>query len=151
MTMSAMTTEVNARPIRTPRMAWIAAVVVAIALIICGILLPHTTNGVNFDLADQIGIAGSGIIVAIGILALTRPRLHADADGVDVKAFFGGWRHIDWDLIVAVEFPSKVRFARLVLPGEELIVLFAVQRADGEQSVQAMQGLRALFAASRPE
>ena len=113
-------------------------------------LLPHTTDGVNFDAADQVGIAGSGILVAIGILSLTRPRLHADADGVDVKAFFGGWRHIDWDLIVAVEFPPKVRFARLVLPGEELIVLLAVQRADAERSVEVMQGLRALFAESRP-
>ena len=67
------------------------------------------------------------------------------------KAFFGGWRHIDWDLVVAVEFPPKVRFARLVLPGDELIPLYAVQRGDAERSVQVMQQLRELFAASRPE
>ena len=89
------------------------------------------------------------MLVAIGILALTRPRLHADADGVDVKAFFGGYRHIDWDLVVAVEFPPKVRFARLVLPGDELIALYAVQRGDAERSVEVMQQLRELFAASQ--
>lgn len=128
----------------------IVAAIVAVAFIICGLALGHTSNGAHFTTADQFGIAGTGILVAIGILAFTRPRLRADADGLDVKAFFGGWRHIDWDLVVAVEFPPKVRFARLVLPGEELIPLFAVQRGDAERSVEVMQQLRQLFAASHP-
>jgi hypothetical protein len=38
-----------------------------------------------------------------------------------------------------------------VLPGDELVVLYAVQRGDGERSVEVMQGLRALFAASQPK
>ena len=50
--------------------------------------------------------------------------------------------------MAAVEFPSKARFAWLVLPGDELIPLYAVQRGDGERSVLVMQKLRALFAAA---
>lgn len=149
--MTVPTEPVSSRPIRSARLAVVSAAVVAIAFVICGVLLPHTSGGVKVDLADQFGIAGSGIIVAIGILSITRPRLHADAAGVDVKAFFGGWRHVDWDLILAVEFPPKVRFARLVLPGEELIPLYAVQRGDAEHSVEVMRRLRELFAASRAE
>ena len=61
---------------------------------------------------------------------------------MDYRGFFGGYRHVDWDLVTAVEFPPKARFARLVLPGDELIVLYAVQRGDGERSVAVMQGLR---------
>lgn len=140
---------VDARPVRSARLAVVTAVIVAVVFVICGLALGTTSNGAHFNGADQFGIAGSGILVAIGILSLTRPRLHADADGVDVKSFFGGWRHIDWDLIVAVEFPPKVRFARLVLPGEELIPLYAVQRLDAERSVEVMHRLRQLFALSR--
>ena len=55
---------------------------------------------------------------------------------------------IPWDLIVAVQFPDKLRFARLVLPGEETIALYAVQRFDRERSVAVMRGLRALHEAA---
>jgi hypothetical protein len=141
--------QLQARPIRTARVAMVVAFVVAVAFLICAVLLPHTTDGVNFTPADQFGIGGTGLLVALGILSLTRPRLRADAGGLDVRAFFGGYRHVDWDLVTTVEFPPKVRFARLVLPGDELIVLYAVQRADAERSVAVMRELRALHAASR--
>ena len=77
-------------------------------------------------------------------MSITRPRIRANAAGVDTRGFFGGYRHVDWDLINRVDFPPKARFARLVLPGEELIVLYAVQRGDAERSVTVMQQLRAL-------
>jgi hypothetical protein len=47
-----------------------------------------------------------------------------------------------------VQFPDKLRFARLVLPGEETIALYAVQRSDRERSVAVMRGLRALSEAA---
>jgi len=141
--------EVVARPHRSARIATIAAAVVVVAFVICGLVLPDGTNGAHVNTADRFGLAGVGVIVALGILGATRPRLRANAGGLDVRPFFGGWRHVDWDLVLAVEFPSKVRFARLVLPGEELIPLYAVQRGDGERSVEVMQGLRALFVESQ--
>lgn len=143
-------TTVRARPVRSARLATLAAAVVLVVFVICAVLLPHTTGGVQVNAADQVGIGGTGLLVALGILSATRPRLRADAAGVDTRAFFGGYRHVDWDLVTAVEFPHKVRFARLVLPGDELVVLYAVQRGDGERSVEVMRGLRGLFAASRP-
>ena len=81
----------------------------------------------------------------------TRPRLHADADGVRLRAFLGGWRTVPWDVVVAVDFPSKVRFARVVLPADETLAIYAVQRLDAEQAVDAMRRLRALFAAVRTD
>jgi len=138
---------VTARPHKAARIALVVAVVVGLIFIACGIALPHTTDGVAFTGADQFGIAGTGILIAIGISFLTRPRVRADLSGVDTRSFFGAFRHVDWDLVTRVEFPPKARFARLVLPGDELIVLYAVQRGDAEQSVQAMDGLRALHRA----
>lgn len=148
--MSQPSLTVTARPVKSARIAVLVAAVVAVAFVIIAVLLPHTTDGVNFTAADQFGIGGTGLLVAVGILALTRPRLHADAAGLDVRAFFGSSRHVDWDLVTAVDFPPKARFGRLVLPGDELIVLYAVQRADAERSVLVMRELRALHAASRP-
>ena len=142
-------TSIRVRPVRTARIAVAGAVMVAVAFLICAVLLPHTTDGVNFTAADQLGMAGTGLLVAVGILSLTRPRLRAGLDGLDVRSFFGSYRHVDWDLVTAVEFPPKARFARLVLPGDELIALYAVQRADTERSVAVMRDLRALHAATR--
>lgn len=143
--------QVRARPVKAVRYAVLAAVLVLMVFGIAALILRSTSDdGVGFTSADQVGIAGTGVLVALGILCLTRPRLRADANGVDTRGFFTGYRHVDWQLVTAVEFPSKARFARLVLPGDELIVLYAVQRGDGERSVTVMQGLRALFAASRP-
>ena len=142
-------TTVYARPVKSARLAVIAAAVVLVVFVVCALLLPHTTGGVAVNAADQVGIGGTGLLVSLGILAFTRPRLRADAAGVDTRPFLGGYRHVDWDLVTAVEFPHKVRFARLVLPGDELVVLYAVQRGDGERSVEVMKGLRALFAASQ--
>jgi hypothetical protein len=77
---------------------------------------------------------------------LTRPRLSADSEVVRLRSFLGGWRTVPWDLVVRVEFPRKVRFARLVLPAEETLAIYAIQRLDGERAVAAMQQLRTLFA-----
>jgi hypothetical protein len=135
---------VTAHPVKAARIAVVLAVVVALAFLACAIALPHTTDGVQFTVPDQFGIGGTGVLIAAAILLLTRPRMHADAAGVDTRGFLGGYRHIDWDLVTRVEFPPKARFARLVLPGDELIVLYAVQRGDAERSVAVMQQLRAL-------
>jgi hypothetical protein len=143
--------QVSARPVKAVRYAVLAAVLVLVLFGVAALILRSTSDdGVGFTSADQFGIAGTGVLVALGILCLTRPRMRADAGGVDTRGFFTGYRHVDWQLVTAVEFPPKARFARLVLPGDELIVLYAVQRGDGERSVAVMQGLRALFAASRP-
>jgi len=142
---------VTARPVRSVRYAVLAAVAVLVLFCLAALILRSTSDdGVAFNSADQVGLGGTGLLLALVILSLTRPRLRADARGVDTRGFFGGYRHVDWDLVVGVEFPSKARFGRLVLPGDELIALYAVQRGDRERSVAVMRGLRALFAATRP-
>ncbi|UQX90094.1 PH domain-containing protein [Jatrophihabitans telluris] len=137
---------VRARPIRSARIATVFAVVVLLALSVVAIILPRTADGTPFTGVDQFGVFGVGVLIAVGILSFHRPRLRADAAGVDTRGFLGGFKHVDWDLVVAVEFPPKVRFARLVLPGDELVPLYAVQRGDGDHSVEVMDGLRSLHA-----
>jgi hypothetical protein len=66
-----------------------------------------------------------------------------------MRAFLGGWRTVPWNVVERVEFPTKVRFARIVLPADETLALYAVQRLDKQQAVDVMRRLRALFAAAQ--
>jgi hypothetical protein len=132
------------------RIGYVTAAVVLAVFIVTAIVMPHANAGAHFGVKDQVATAIVGVIVGGLFLMLTRPRLDADREAVRMRSFLGGWRVVPWDVVVAVEFPSSVRFARLVLPGEETLALYAVQRLDGQRSVEVMRKLRALFAATHP-
>jgi hypothetical protein len=141
---------VTARPIRTARIANVSAAVTFVVFVIVAIAMPHANAGATFGWKDQVFTVVLGGVVAGGLRLPARPRLRADAEAVHMRSYVGNWRTIPWDAVVAVEFPSTVRFARLVLPGDETLALYAVQRTDREQAVETMHGLRRLFAATHP-
>lgn len=140
------TMTVDARPVLMARIGWACAVVVLVVFQIVAVLMPTDNAGATFDTKDQVATGIIGVILAGLFLMLTRPRLHADAEAVRLRSFLGGWRTVPWDLVLRVEFPRKVRFARLVLPADETLAIYAIQRIDREQAVAAMENLRALFA-----
>jgi len=139
---------VQARPIRMTRIGYGLSAFVFAAFLVTAIVMPHANAGAHFSVKDQAATALIGVILAGVAIMPTRPRIVADADGVRMRAFLGGWRTVPWDLVVAVEFPGNVRFARLVLPGEETLAIYAVQRLDGQYAVDVMRALRALFAST---
>jgi hypothetical protein len=141
---------VTARPIRTARYANAAALVALAAFVVVALLMRTDNAGASFGWKDQVFTVVIGAIVAGGLRLPARPRLRADARAVHTRGYVGNWRTIPWDAVVAVEFPSNVRFARLVLPADETLALYAVQRMDREEAVQTMRGLRRLFAATHP-
>ena len=141
---------VEARPIRTARIANIAAAVAFCVFVVVAVVMKRYNAGASFDLKSQIFTVIVGAIVAGGLHLPARPRLRADRTAVRMRSYLGNWRTIPWEAVVAVEFPSSVRFAQLRLPGEERLAIYAVQRADQEYAVAAMRGLRALFAVTHP-
>jgi PH (Pleckstrin Homology) domain-containing protein len=141
---------IDARPVRMARFGYGCALIVFLAFLATAIVMPHASAGAHFGAKDQTGTAVLGVILGGLFIMLTRPRLHADATGVRLRSFLGGWRTVPWAVIVGVEFPNKVRFARLVLPADETLAIYAVQRLDREQAVDVMRRLRALYAATRP-
>jgi hypothetical protein len=130
------------------RIGYGSAVIVFVVFLITAIVMPHANAGAHFGVEDQVGTAVLGVILGGLLLMLTRPRLAADRESLRLRSFLGGWRTVPWDVVLAVEFPSSVRFARVVLPGEETLAIYAVQRLDKEQSVEVMRQLRALVAAT---
>ena len=143
------TPTVTARPILLSRIAWACAAVVVVVFVVIAIVMRHDNAGAHFGGKDQIGTVVLGLVIAAGFTLLTRPRLIADTTSVRIRSFAGNYRTVGWDVIIGVDFPSNVRYARLVLPGEETFAIYAVQRLDKDSAVVTMRGLRALFEATR--
>lgn len=141
--------QVRARPEAIRPWCFAVSAVVLAALVTTAIVLPGTGGGVPFGGADQVGVAGLGVVLAVAFWQPTTPRLVADRNGVRAKGVFGGYRFVPWDLVESVEFRPKWRWARLVLPGDETVSLYALQRADGPRAVAVMRQLRALHAAAQ--
>ena len=149
--MAVVTDEVvTARPQVMTRIGWACAAFVFGTFVVIALVMKHANAGASFGDKDQVATAVIGFILAGLFVMLTRPALVADAEAVRLRSFLGGYRVVPWELVQRVEFPSNVRFARLVLPGEETLAIYAIQRLDREYAVEAMRGLRRLHAASRP-
>jgi len=134
------------RPRRVRRVAWVCAVAVVAAFTAIASVLRTTDTGVVFRLADQVAMVLLGVLIATGILLLARPRVRADADGIEVRNV--GWpRYLPWELVRSVSFPDGASWARLDLPDYEYVAVLAVQAVDGAYAVEAIRGLRARHAA----
>ena len=143
-------TVLDVRPVLMRRIGFVSAAVVFAVFGITALVMKHANAGAHFGVKDQLGTAVIGVILGGLLLMPTRPRMRADHDSIRLRAFLGGWRTVPWDVVVAIEFPAKVRFARVVLPGEETLAIYAIQRMDKEHAVDAMRRLRALFAEVHP-
>ncbi len=144
------TKTVTARPHLTANIAWACSASVLVVFVFTAVVMKRYNAGAAFDDKDQVGTVVVGIVLALLLIMPTWPRLVADDQAIRMRAFLGGWRVIPWELVVDVRFPSKVRFAQVVLPGEETLAIYAVQRWDKERAVVAMDGLRTLFAVTHP-
>jgi hypothetical protein len=128
--------------------AAVAALVLA-AMVVAALTLPESSVGVvQFGTADQFAIGGLGLLLAAGILLLGRARVDADGAGVRVRNILGT-HTLPWAAVRAVRFDRKAAWATLELQGGEEIAVLAVQAMDKERAVAAVEGLRALLAASR--
>jgi hypothetical protein len=140
---------VTAVPRRLRLICACAAAVVVVAMVVVAALLTSSSTGVvTFGPADQVAVAGLGLFVGAGILALSGSRVDADADGVRVRNVLVR-RELPWELVRAVRFDREASCASLEMSYGDEVMLLAVRAADGERAVAAVDGLRALLAAWR--
>ena len=127
----------------------VAAAVVVAAMGVVALTLPSSSTGVVvFGTADQFAIAGLGLAMGAGLVALGRSRVDADVEGIRWTNVVG--RHeLPWSAVRAVAFDRKSAWATLRLENDDEVALFAVQAVDKERAVAAVEGLRALRAAAR--
>ena len=142
--------DLEVRPHLTPYFAYGAAAVIVIAAVAVGALLKVSSTGVIFQTADQVAIAGLGVVIAGVVLLFARPRLRIGAPGVAVRNLLG-YRVIPWSEVVGVTFPGGARWARVDLPDDEYIPVMAIQAVDKERAVEAMGNVRGLLTRYRPD
>ena len=141
--------ELQVRPHLTPYFAYGAAVVILAAHVAVGVLLKVGSTGVYFQTADQIAIAGLGVVFAGAALLFARPRLRAGKAGLAVRNMLGE-KLIAWSDVVGVSFPVGARWARVDLEDDEYIPLMAIQAVDKDRAVAAMDAVRELASRYRP-
>ncbi len=140
---------VDSRPVRLTRVCWGVAALVMVVFIAVAIGLGTATTGdAAFRLGDQIAMVVLGGLIATAVLGFTRPRVHADLEGVRIRNVLGE-KLVPWQVVRAVRMDDGAPWASLDLEDDDTLALFAVQSNDGDRAVEAVLGMRALLAASR--
>jgi len=135
--------DVVLRPRLIPLLARIAAVVIAVAGVVVA-YFNNRTSGAYLRPADQVAMAGIAFVLAGSALLLTRARLKVGADGLAVRNVFE-YRLVPWSEVVDISFPPGKRWARIDLDYEEYVPVLAIQVADRQRAVEAMDTVRSLM------
>lgn len=123
--------------------AWVTAVGVMVFFAVAAYLMPSEDTGVIFRPVDQISMMVIGAFVAGGLLMMARPRVRADARGIEVRNVVTT-RWFSWGEVLGVSFPDGASSARLELPDDEYHSVLAVQSVDRGRAVRAVRTLREL-------
>jgi Bacterial PH domain len=138
---------------RPKRIRWVAgigagAVVVLFTAVSFGL---HGSAGFEdsgtFQRGDQAAMIGLGVLIGLGFLALTRPRVWADADGIKIRNVIGGYQ-LPWSVVRAVRFDRSAAWATLELLDDDMVSVHALQAADKDYAVDGVRTLRALHSAA---
>lgn len=137
--------ELEVRPRRAVRTAWIVAAILVAAFTAGGVWLRSGSTGVNFRVIDQAAMIGIGLFLAAGVLMLTRPRVRVGARGVSVRNVLGD-NEFAWEHIRGLSFPDRKSWARLELIDDDYVPLLAIRSNDKEHAARAMDRFRELGA-----
>lgn len=139
---------VTAYPRRTTQVCVAMSVLIIAGFAVIGALLKESTAGTAFATSDQWAMVGLGVVIALGVMSLARPRVYADAERIRVRNIVVS-HDLRWEVVEAIGFPDGVSWPSLELYDDETLAILAIQAVDKERAVEAVQGLRALHAASR--
>ena len=137
------------RPRRVPRIAVIGAALFAVAGIVIAVL-NNRAAGANWRGVDQVAIGGLAVIIAAAVVYLaTRPRLRVGPAGLAVRNVLDE-RVIPWSEVAGIAVAPGKRWARVEVQAYEYIPVLAIQVADRDYAVGAMDTVRAALARYRP-
>lgn len=141
--------ETRSKYLRRVAVIWII-VVMAVHVFMAAVVDVEYT-GVAITSLDKLAFIGVGLIISVlSWIALSRPRVRANEDGVEVVNIIGT-RFYPWAVIYGLNFPQGSRMARLELPDFEYVPLWAIHVGDKERALQAVDKFRVLEAKYMPE
>jgi hypothetical protein len=138
---------------RPTRIRWVAGIgAAAVTLLFTAISFGlHGSAGFEdsgtFQRGDQAAMIGLGVLIGLGFLAFTRPRVWADADGVKIRNVIGGYQ-LPWSVVRAVRFDRSAAWATLDLLDDDVVSVHALQAVDKDYAVDGVRSLRALHSAA---
>ncbi|WP_407923971.1 PH domain-containing protein [Corynebacterium comes] len=143
--------ELEVRSPSLKRLAWIVVVVVMAVHFFMGYFLDLEFTGATVTFIDKLAFPFVGVVISIlGYLAFTRPRVRANADGVEIRNIIGT-RFYPWAVVYGLFFPEGARMARLELPEFEYVPMWAMQASDGAAVVKAVSEFRVLESRYMPQ
>lgn len=137
------------RPRKIAIYASISAAAVLVVMIVVGILLHNTNDGVSFEDSDQIGLIGLGVLIGAGILMMARPTLKVFPEGLLVRNILGE-NFYEWALIYEISFPQGAQWALLRMPDDETHPVMAIQLLDRGRAVDSLHKVREFHAQYAP-
>ncbi|QGU02085.1 hypothetical protein CKALI_06080 [Corynebacterium kalinowskii] len=132
------------------RMSWVAIAVVMAVHIFMALVVGVDYTGAAVTTIDKFSFIGVGLIISFFAFHLSRPRVRANSDGVEVRNFIGT-RFYPWSVVYGLSFPKGDRMARLELPEFEYVPMWAFQSGDAGRVVRAVTEFRALEDKYMPE
>jgi hypothetical protein len=137
------------RPRKITILASIAAGLAIVAMVVIGLLLRDTNEGVEFRTTDQVGLIGVGLVLGGVIMTAARPRLRVDQSGLWIRNVLGE-QFVPWQLVVRVAYPQGAPWAQVLMPDDEIKPLMAIQAMDRGRAVTALDKVRELQASYGP-
>jgi hypothetical protein len=140
---------VSLRPRKARIVCGIAAALVLAVFTGVGLALsgPVNSGPAVFGTGDKVAMIALGVLAALGVLMLARPRVIADSRGIRVRNLIGQ-HELPWSAVRAVRFHRGSPWASLELIDDDMLAVMAVQAIDKEYAVQGVRALRALHAAA---
>ena len=142
---------VTFRPRKVRIVCWVLAPLVVALFVVLALVLAGPTgsaedgSGGVFQASDRVAMVALGVLVALGILAFTRPKVTADRSGVRIRNVIGGYE-LPWDVVRAVRFNRGSPWLSLELRDDDVVAVMALQATDKEYAVAGARALRALLA-----
>lgn len=136
-------------PTKLRRICLVLAALVVVVFGVFAILLHSSANGRVFQVGDQVGFFGIGLLIAAAVLVFTRFRVRADETGIWVRNAVGE-RYFPWGVVVGIDIPDGATWAQMELHDDDTVGVLAIQTSDGDAAVDVVLALRQLLRSSQP-
>lgn len=143
--------EYEARSPFLRKVAIVWVILVMAAHLFMGFTVGLSFTGASVTTIDKFAFPGVGVLISVlSWFALTRPRLRANSDGVEVRNIVGT-RFYPWQVIYGLSFPEGSRMARIELPNFEYVPVWALQSGDKTDVIPKVRCFRDLEARYMPQ
>lgn len=131
-----------AAPFRPVRGRWVSAVIgvtILVGSVVLAALLPE-----RFGVMDRLTCAGIGVAVAAFLSRFATLHARPGAEGLLIRNL-GPGEVVPWEDMVAIRFSQGMPWPRIDLADGTDVAVMAIQRSDGERSVEEAQRLADLI------